>query len=145
METEIIKVRKKYQITLPAAVREAAGVYEGDFLTAQVQEDGSILLRPAELVEADGASADKMSGDEAFFYTPEWQAVEQEADEDLATGRYDDFETMVDLIADLESAEESRRTARHRDANTSHQTLQARVPQTAETHSREGQTHSCFA
>jgi AbrB family looped-hinge helix DNA binding protein len=96
METEIIKVRKKYQITLPAAVREAAGVYEGDFLTAQVQEDGSILLRPAELVEAD----------EAFFYTPEWQAAEQEADEDLATGRYDDFETMVDLIADLESAED---------------------------------------
>ena len=96
METEI-KVRKKYQITLPAVIREAAGVYEGDFLTAQVQADRSILLRPSQPVDAD-----KASGDEAFFYTPEWQAAEREADEDLATGRYDDFETMADLIADLE-------------------------------------------
>ncbi len=92
---ETIKVRKKYQITLPAVIREAAGVYEGDFLTAEVQEDRSILLRPGRPVDAD----------EAFFYTPEWQAAEREADEDLATGRYDDFETMADLIADLESEE----------------------------------------
>jgi len=92
---ETIKVRKKYQITLPTAIREAAGVYEGDFLTAEVQEDRTILLRPSRLVDAD----------EAFFYTPAWQAAEREADEDLAAGRYDDFETMADLIADLERQE----------------------------------------
>ncbi len=92
---ETIKVRKKYQITLPAVIREAAGVYEGDFLIAEVQEDRTILLRPSRLVDAD----------EAFFYTPEWQAAEREADEDLAAGRYDDFETMADLIADLERQE----------------------------------------
>jgi AbrB family looped-hinge helix DNA binding protein len=93
--TETIKVRKKYQITLPTAVREAAGVYEGDFLTAEVQEDRTIVLRPGRLIDAD----------EAFFYTPEWQAAEREADEDLATGRYKDFETVNDLIADLERLE----------------------------------------
>jgi len=95
LEMETIKVRKKYQITLPAVIREAAGVYEGDFLIAEVQEDRTILLRPSRLVDAD----------EAFFYTPEWQAAEREADEDLAAGRYDDFETMADLIADLERQE----------------------------------------
>jgi len=89
---ETIRIRKKYQITLPTAIREAAGVYEGDFLTAEVRDDHTILLRPAKLVDAD----------EAFFYTPEWQAAEREADEDLAAGRYDDFETMAELIADLE-------------------------------------------
>jgi len=53
----------------------------------------------------DEASGDEASGNEAFFYTPEWQAAEREADDDLATGRYDDFETMADLIADLELEE----------------------------------------
>ena len=90
--TETIKIRKKYQITLPTAIREAAGVYEGDFLTAEVKEDRTIVLRPGRLVDAE----------EAFFYTPEWQAAEREVDEDLATGRYKDFETVDDLIADLE-------------------------------------------
>ena len=92
---ETIKVREKYQITLPTVIREAAGVYEGDFLTAQVRADRTILLRPSRLKGAD----------EAFYYTPAWQAAEREADEDLAVGRYDDFETMADLIADLERRE----------------------------------------
>lgn len=93
--TETIKIRKKYQITLPTAIREAAGVYEGDFLTAEVKEDRTIVLRPGRLVDAD----------EAFFYTPEWQAAEREVDEDLAAGRYKDFETVDDLIADLQRLE----------------------------------------
>ena len=92
---ETIKVREKYQITLPTVIREAAGVYEGDFLTAQVRADRTILLRPSRLRDAD----------EAFYHTPAWQAAEREADEDLAVGRYDDFETMADLIADLERRE----------------------------------------
>lgn len=92
---ETIKIRKKYQITLPTAIREAAGVYEGDFLTAEVKEDRTIVLRPGRLVDAD----------EAFYYTPEWQAAEREADEDLAAGRYETFETMQDLITDLEQQE----------------------------------------
>jgi len=91
----LVQVRKKYQITLPAAIRKAAGISEGDLLAAQVQDDRTILLRPRRLVDAS----------EAFFYTPEWQAAEREADEDLATGRYDDFETMTDLLADLEQQE----------------------------------------
>jgi AbrB family looped-hinge helix DNA binding protein len=88
---ETIKVRKKYQITLPAAIREAAEVYEGDFLTAEVQEDHTILLRPARLVDAN----------EAFFYTPEWQAAEREADEDIRLGRLSEPMSAEDTIADL--------------------------------------------
>jgi len=116
METEI-RVRKKYQITLPTVIREAAGVYEGDFLTAEVREDHSILLRPSRPVGADAASADAeaasadaeaasadaeaASGDEAFFYTPEWQAAEREADEDIRLGRvyhFDNVEEAIDFL-----------------------------------------------
>ena len=88
---ETIKVRKKHQITLPAAIREAAGVYEGDFLTAEVCEDRTIVLRPGRLVDAD----------EAFFYTPEWQAGEREADEDIRLGRvyhFDNAEEAIDFL-----------------------------------------------
>ena len=88
---ETIKVRKKYQITLPAVIREAAGVYEGDFLTAEVQEDRTILLRPSRLVDAD----------EAFFYTPEWQAAEREADEDIRLGRLSEPMSAEETIAEL--------------------------------------------
>jgi len=88
---ETIRVRKKYQITLPAAVREAAGVYEGDFLTAEVREDRTILLRPSRLVDAD----------EAFFYTPEWQTAEREADEDIRLGRLSEPMSAEETIAEL--------------------------------------------
>ena len=85
---ETVRVRKKYQITLPSAIREGAGVYEGDFLIAEVQEDRTILLRPSRLVDAD----------EAFFYTPEWQAAEREADEDIRLGRVYHFDNVEDTI-----------------------------------------------
>ena len=88
---ETIRVRKKHQITLPAAIREAAGVYEGDFLTAEVREDRTIVLRPGRLVDAD----------ETFFYTPEWQAAEREADEDIRLGRLSKPMSATEAIAEL--------------------------------------------
>lgn len=39
--------------------------------------------------------------DQAWFWTPEWQAGERQADEDLKTGNFDDFDTMDDFIASL--------------------------------------------
>mgnify|MGYP005846590403 CR=1 FL=1 len=41
------------------------------------------------------------TADQAWFWTAEWQAKEREADEDLAAGRYKDFDTMDDFLADL--------------------------------------------
>jgi hypothetical protein len=39
--------------------------------------------------------------DQAWFWTKEWQAGEQEAEADLAAGRYQVFDTMENLIDDL--------------------------------------------
>ena len=52
-----------------------------------------------------------VAADQEWYWTPEWQAMEAEADEELAAGQYDDFATMDDLIADLEAAapEQERR------------------------------------
>lgn len=41
--------------------------------------------------------------DEAWFWTDRWQAMEREADEDIAAGRVTYFENVDDFIAHLES------------------------------------------
>ena len=39
--------------------------------------------------------------DQAWFWTPEWQAMESEAEADLAAGRYEVFDTIDDFIEGL--------------------------------------------
>jgi len=39
--------------------------------------------------------------DQAWFWTPQWQAMESEADEDLAAGRYEEFRGLDDFIDGL--------------------------------------------
>jgi hypothetical protein len=41
--------------------------------------------------------------DQLWFWTPEWQAKEREADADLAAGRYKTFKTAAEAIASLKS------------------------------------------
>ena len=43
--------------------------------------------------------------EQAYFWTPEWQQAEQEADEDIKAGRTRRFSTAEELIADLDSPE----------------------------------------
>ena len=94
---EVVRVRKRFQITLPTAIREAASVCEGDFLTAEVREDGTIVMRLGRLVDAD----------EAFLYTPEWQAAEREADEDIRLGRVQPFDSVEEAIGFLQNHDEA--------------------------------------
>ena len=88
---EWVQVRKKFQITLPKSVRQNLRLDEGDLLAIEVR-DHVLVLRPQKLVDRD----------QAWYWTPEWQAAESQADEDLETGGYDDFETMDDMVADLQ-------------------------------------------
>lgn len=46
----IMKVRRAAQVTLPADVRKALNVKEGDYLEAQLVS-GGVLLKPVSLVE----------------------------------------------------------------------------------------------
>lgn len=42
-----------------------------------------------------------MDKSQAWFWTPEWQRMETEADEDLRLGRYEAFDSMEELIESL--------------------------------------------
>ena len=43
-----------------------------------------------------------MNQSQAYFWTKEWQAAEREADEDIKAGRVKSFDSVEELIKDLE-------------------------------------------
>lgn len=92
MPETVLQVRSNGQITLPTAIRRKANLKEGDLLEAVVEADGTVRLVPQIAVERS----------QAYFWTRRWQAGEREADDDLIEGRYKDFSSMDDLIADLD-------------------------------------------
>lgn len=90
-------LRARGQMTLPEDVRQAARLEEGDLLDVELTADG-ILLRPQKLIDAS----------QAWFWTPEWQAGEREADADLGAGRVETFPSGDAFLAALEKLAKRR-------------------------------------
>jgi AbrB family looped-hinge helix DNA binding protein len=84
-------VRGKGQITIPADVRAAARLEEGDPIEVELVPEG-ILLRPYKRVDAT----------QTWFWAPRWQQGEREAAEDLAEGRSRVFESSEEFLDSLE-------------------------------------------
>lgn len=94
-------LRARGQLTLPEEIRVAAHLEEGDLLEAEITEDG-ILLRPQKVIDAT----------QAWFWTPEWQAGEREADADIAAGRVETFasgEEFLDALKEIAKPAVKRR------------------------------------
>ena len=85
------KITRHGQITLPASVRKKLGVEEGDLVEIEVTGDRAVIV-PKKLVDKS----------QAYFWTKEWQAAEREADEDIKAGRVKSFDSIEELIKDLE-------------------------------------------
>ena len=83
-------VRERGQWTIPAEIRRAARIDEGDVLDAEIVEDG-ILLRVRKEIDAS----------QAWFWSSEWQRGEREADADLAARRSERFESDEEFLAAL--------------------------------------------
>jgi AbrB family looped-hinge helix DNA binding protein len=81
------RVSSKYQITIPARLREELHIEAGDIVEFERQED-CLILKPKKLVDKS----------QAWFWTEEWQKAEREADEDLKAGRYKDFDSADKAI-----------------------------------------------
>lgn len=65
-----------------------------DELPDDAVERAGVLLR--------GIIKGPVDPDQAWFWTPEWQAKEQEADADMAAGRVERFESDEALLAALD-------------------------------------------
>jgi AbrB family looped-hinge helix DNA binding protein len=87
---EWIQIRKKYQITLPKSVRQDLRLSEGDLMAIEVR-DHELVLRPQQLVDRD----------QAWYWSPEWQAAEREADQDIKAGRTVRFADADEAISFL--------------------------------------------
>jgi len=85
------KVTRHGQITLPASVREQLGIEEGDIVEIKVEEERAVLV-PKKLVDKS----------QAYFWTRKWQEGERAADEDIKAGRVKTFDSVDDLIKDLD-------------------------------------------
>jgi AbrB family looped-hinge helix DNA binding protein len=93
-EMTLTRVTRNGQITLPAAVRRAAGIEEGDLIAVTIEGD-TITLVPKRLVDKS----------QAFFWSEAWQQAEREASEDIAQGRVRSFNDIEALITALEAGE----------------------------------------
>ena len=85
------KVTRHGQITLPASVRKQLGIEEGDLVEIDVEDEKAVLM-PKKLVDKS----------KAYFWTKKWQEGERAADEDIKAGRVKTFDSVDELIKDLE-------------------------------------------
>jgi bifunctional DNA-binding transcriptional regulator/antitoxin component of YhaV-PrlF toxin-antitoxin module len=77
-------------VTIP---KEARGGVGGLYEVVR-RDDGVIELRPKIAVDAS----------QAWFWTERWQAMEREADEDYAAGRYKTFDDVERFLDDLDAS-----------------------------------------
>jgi antitoxin PrlF len=94
-------LRAKGQLTLPEDIRKAARLEEGDLFEAEMTPEG-ILLRPQKLIDAT----------QAWFWSPDWQAGEREADAGRAVGRVESFSSGEELLGALHTRAKGRKPRR---------------------------------
>lgn len=87
------RVRGRGQLTLPAEVRAALRVGEGDEVEFTRHDDGTVTVRGLKTIPAD----------QAWFWTADWQAGEREADEQIAAGDMSPvYASAEEMFADLD-------------------------------------------
>jgi len=92
MIDQLVKVTRGGQITLPAAIRRAAGIDIGDYVEVSVTDEG-LVLKAKHVIDKS----------QAYFWSAEWQQAERDAQADLDEGRSQRFDSVEELIADLDS------------------------------------------
>ncbi len=92
MIENLAKVSRNGQLALPPKIRRALQVRIGDYVQMQVVGK-SLVLTPKKVIDKD----------QSYYWSKEWQAVEREADADIASGRVCRSETVDDLIKELNS------------------------------------------
>jgi AbrB family looped-hinge helix DNA binding protein len=87
-------LRARGTVTIPQEIRDRLDLAEGDQLIVTIEDD-RIILTPASLIP----------DDQAWFWTPEWQAREAEADEAVARGEHGKvFASSDEFLAFLDAS-----------------------------------------
>jgi len=86
------KVTRHGQITLPSSIRKRLGIEEGDLVEIEIEDEKAVLL-PKKLVDKS----------QAYFWNRNWQESEREADDNIKAGQVKTFNTVDELIKDLDN------------------------------------------
>jgi hypothetical protein len=87
MVRKLISIRSRNQITLPQELATLWKVGEGDYLSAQISDDGKVSLAPARV---------------AVEGSPEAVGQNRQAEADIKAGRYRTFEDAKSFARSLE-------------------------------------------
>jgi len=87
-----MKISAKRQVAIPKKVLETLRLKPGDEIEFVI-EGNTAKIVPIKTI--------RVPRDQAWFWTPEWQEKEKEADEDIRKGRYQEFENVEDLLKDI--------------------------------------------
>jgi len=90
--TQLVKMTRGGQITIPAATRKKLNIEVGDYLAIEVVND-QLILSPKQLIDKS----------QVYFWTKSWQEGEREAEDDIRSGRVAEFDSVEALFADLDS------------------------------------------
>jgi bifunctional DNA-binding transcriptional regulator/antitoxin component of YhaV-PrlF toxin-antitoxin module len=94
MKTHLLTVQSRGTVALPADLRRRLHLDQRDAQIKLIErDDGRIELLPVVAIPAD----------QAWFWTDRWQAMEREADADVAAGRATVVEGADELIAHLDA------------------------------------------
>ena len=89
---EAVRVGAKHQVTIPHRISKALKLKKGDHLLIRLV-DRRVELVPVTLIPKD----------QLWYWTPEWQQMEREADEDIARGDIKGFDSVQELLKELKS------------------------------------------
>lgn len=89
---EAVRLGAKHQVTIPHRISQALRLKKGDHMLMRLVGQ-RVEMIPANLIPKD----------QLWFWTPEWQKMEREADEDIAQGRVKEFSSVEELLKDLKS------------------------------------------
>ena len=82
----LVEVSARGTITLPKRFRDA------DLYEIRPREGGGMELIPKRAIDAS----------QAWFWTERWQQMEREADADVRAGRVQRFDSLDDLLSEIE-------------------------------------------
>jgi len=94
----ITRIGPKHQVTIPREVFEGLRLDVGEYLEVGIK-DNRIFMTPQKLI----------SKEQEWFYTPEWQVKEQEADEAIAQGEMNGpFSSARELLLHLKKGRQKK-------------------------------------
>lgn len=90
----LVRITRGGQVTLPSALRRAAGIDIGDYVEISLTDEG-LVLKAKQVIDKS----------QAYFWTAEWQAGEREAQSEIDAGKIHRYASADAMITDLDSDE----------------------------------------